>query len=663
MSQYQYKFKEITKVQDAEGNVNSLLSKVQRTTPTVVRRHYNNSRIRKFYLRKVRYMTQLCEERFGRILEEFPKRDELHPFYRSLFDINYEKDHYKVALGQINTLRSQCVKFGADYTKLLKYGDSLYRCKQLKKACLGRMVTVIKKQDKNFKFLEDVRQHITRLPSIDPKTRTIILAGAPNAGKSSFMDLVSRARPEVHSYAFTTKSLYVGHFDHDYSRYQVIDSPGMLDRPIDTMNTIEMQSIAALTHIECAVVFFLDVSETCDMSVAAQLSVLECVQPLFGQRPFVIACNKCDLKSLKDLQAEEPDKYAALQKYEKSGVPIFEMSTHTKEGVQALKDDVCKRMMDYCIQKKAATGGVEKVLNRVYVAQPKSDGKARPAVVPPTVQRMLKSKQFYDKITDEDPEAKFETHIEDEQQEFYTVDYNKNKMLENDDWKYDKIPVIKDGKNIADFMSDDIEEKLNILLKEEADREEAGYYDTDSDEEYTEQEQGFIDLAQKISDQIKIDSINHRLDSGAGVRPVNRNSRARTRERTTSALRATLEEVGVDMSKTADATFSNVKVKKRGRSVSHMPGGEGRDGSQAPSKRMRLAAHEEKRARSKSVPRGEVGMPDPKARKVQAARLKKDFRKQQLRTGQRTASDRKIVDLKPKHLNTGKRGIGQNQRR
>ena len=40
------------------------------------------------------------------------------------------------------------------------------------------------------------------------------------------MNLVCRAKPEVQPYAFTTKSLYVGHFDYEYIRWQVIDSPG-----------------------------------------------------------------------------------------------------------------------------------------------------------------------------------------------------------------------------------------------------------------------------------------------------------------------------------------------------------------------------------------------------------------------------------------------------
>jgi GTP1/Obg family GTP-binding protein len=66
-----------------------------------------------------------------------------------------------------------------------------------------------------------VRQHMSRLPSIDPNTRTLILTGYPNVGKSSFMNKVTRANVDVQPYAFTTKSLFVGHFDYKYLRWQV----------------------------------------------------------------------------------------------------------------------------------------------------------------------------------------------------------------------------------------------------------------------------------------------------------------------------------------------------------------------------------------------------------------------------------------------------------
>lgn len=36
-----------------------------------------------------------------------------------------------------------------------------------------------------------VRQHLSRLPTIDPNTRTLLLCGYPNVGKSSFINKVS----------------------------------------------------------------------------------------------------------------------------------------------------------------------------------------------------------------------------------------------------------------------------------------------------------------------------------------------------------------------------------------------------------------------------------------------------------------------------------------
>ena len=52
---------------------------------------------------------------------------------------------------------------------------------------------------------------------------------------------MSRADVDVQPYAFTTKSLFVGHTDYKYLRWQIIDTPGLLDRPLEERNTIEMQ--------------------------------------------------------------------------------------------------------------------------------------------------------------------------------------------------------------------------------------------------------------------------------------------------------------------------------------------------------------------------------------------------------------------------------------
>lgn len=133
------------------------------------------------------------------------------------------------------------------------------------------MATIMRRQKDPLAYLEQVRQHISRLPAIDPNTRTLLICGYPNVGKSSFINKVTRADVDVQPYAFTTKSLFVGHLDYKYLRWQVIDTPGILDHPLEEMNTIEMQSITALAHLKTCVLYFVDLSEQCGYTIEAQV--------------------------------------------------------------------------------------------------------------------------------------------------------------------------------------------------------------------------------------------------------------------------------------------------------------------------------------------------------------------------------------------------------
>jgi hypothetical protein len=40
------------------------------------------------------------------ILDDFPKVDDIHPFYADLLNVLYDRDHYKLALGQLNMARN-----------------------------------------------------------------------------------------------------------------------------------------------------------------------------------------------------------------------------------------------------------------------------------------------------------------------------------------------------------------------------------------------------------------------------------------------------------------------------------------------------------------------------------------------------------------------------
>ncbi|CAG5124539.1 unnamed protein product, partial [Candidula unifasciata] len=407
--------KQITVVPSYKDFVDIVLSKTQRKTPTVVHKHYKISRIRDFYMRKVKFAQQTFHDKLTLIISEFPIVANLHPFYGTLMNVLYNTDHYKLALGGINKARQLIDDCAKDHVKLLKYGDSLYRCKCLKRAALGR---------------------------------TLLITGFPNVGKSSFINKISRADVEVQPYAFTTKSLYVGHTDYKYLRWQVIDTPGILDHPIEERNTIEMQAVAALIHIRAVVLYIMDISEQCGHSLEEQLALYRNIKPSFSNRPILIVLNKVDVIKPEELS---PEKRKVITELQEEGEPVLEMSTLTEDGVMAVKTEACEKLLAFRVEQKMKSNKMSTVVNRLHVAMPKKrDDKERPPCIPEAVLRK-KSSMEVDK-----PARKLEKEIEQEMGDDYTLDLRKTWLLANEDEKYDVIPEIWQGKNVADFIDPEI---------------------------------------------------------------------------------------------------------------------------------------------------------------------------------------------------------------
>jgi len=116
---------------------------------------------------------------------------------------------------------------------------------------------------------------------------------------------VTRANVEVQPYAFTTKSLFVGHMDYRYLRWQVIDTPGILDHPLEERNTIEMQSITALAHLRSTVLYFIDISERCGYTIEQQCNLCESIGPLFQGKPLIVVMTKVDLVDPNKINIED----------------------------------------------------------------------------------------------------------------------------------------------------------------------------------------------------------------------------------------------------------------------------------------------------------------------------------------------------------------------
>ncbi|KAJ1898020.1 Nucleolar GTP-binding protein 1, partial [Kickxella alabastrina] len=439
-----YNFKKIAPVPEAGDFLDIVLSKTQRKTPTVVHPGYKITRIRQFYMRKVKFTQETFDEKLRQILDEFPVLDNVHPFYADLMNVLYDKDHYKLALGQINTAKHLIDSVGKDYVRLLKFGDSLYRCKQLKRAALGRMATIMKRQKDSLSYLEQVRQHLARLPTIDPNTRTLIVCGYPNVGKSSFMNKVTRADVDVQPYAFTTKSLFVGHMDYKYLRWQVIDTPGILDHPLEERNTIEMQSITALAHLRAAVLFFIDLSEQCGYSVQDQMSLFNSIKPLFANKPTLLVISKIDVCTLDDLKPEERQ---LVESVREEGIELAQLSSYQETGITETRDLACDKLLQQRVEMKLKGNKITSVLNKLNVAQPgRRDTVQRPAHIPESVLKRRKVQEDEDEDM-MDRQLERDMELEGGGAGVYNVDLKKRYMLASDEWKYDIIPEILDGKN------------------------------------------------------------------------------------------------------------------------------------------------------------------------------------------------------------------------
>lgn len=624
-----------------------MLSKTQRKTPTVVHKGYKISRIRAFYVRKVKFTQQNFHDRLTQIIQDFPKLDDVHPFYADLMNVLYDKDHYKLALGQLNTARHLIDSVAKDYVRLLKYGDSLYRCKQLKKAALGRMATIMKRQGANLTYLEQVRQHLSRLPSIDPYTRTIIICGFPNVGKSSFINKITRAEVEVQPYAFTTKSLYVGHTDYKYLRWQVIDTPGILDHPLEERNVIEMQAITALAHLRACVLYVMDISEQCGHSLEEQVKLFDSIKPLFTNKPLLVVVNKVDICGVNELSADRRKIIAKLE--EDKEVTLMEMSTINETGVCEVKTEACERLLSYRVDQKMRTKKVDGILNRLHVAVPKPrDDIERPACIPAGVLER--------KVNRADRKRKLEKDLEQELGDDYSLDLKKNYVTIPEEERYDDIPEFWEGHNIADYIDPDIFEKLEELEREEGLREEAGFY-IPQDMTMDATLKDIREMAKQIRTKRFLLRDDRRLQSKKNKSTIPRHKNPRVRDRSVTKLKETMENLGVDMSGTEKANFTKNVVDIR-RSLVQV-GNKNKLKDHESSAIVKSTGQPLKRA----LPRDQQGVKDKIMKRKLQVLGHKNIASKVKRMCLKGEADRFIGNKMPKHLFSGKRGTGKTDRR
>lgn len=278
---------------------------------------------------KIQTFTDTIITELDKYVKNFPSVDKLPDFYRDMIEISVGVSKLRKSLGAISWAGRLCKRIKGEALRRLRLTDDTNSMAALRKKVYGRVSSIVNQIDPYLKIVKEACSFIEALPSIEDTT-TIVIAGYPNVGKSSLLRLLSRAKPEVACYPFTTKEIHVGHMEredrHRVERYQIIDTPGLLDRPIEKKNKIELLAVSALKHLADLIVFILDPTETCGYKLDEQTNLLRSIKEEFSNVPIIVVENKADIMKRKS--------------------PYMKISCKTGEGIDKLKKKIIQTLTD-----------------------------------------------------------------------------------------------------------------------------------------------------------------------------------------------------------------------------------------------------------------------------------------------------------------------------
>ena len=164
------------------------------------------------------------------------------------------------------------------------------------------------------------------------------LVGFPNAGKSTFLSVVSNAHPEIANYEFTTLTPNLGVADVDDGSILIADIPGLIEGASEGKGLGDQ----FLRHVERTAVLLHMIDVYSDDPAEKYQAIrreLEKYSESLAERPEIIALTKCEGLDDEIIAMQS----TALQKVA-NGAPVVAISSQTHDGVtellRMLRDEV-----------------------------------------------------------------------------------------------------------------------------------------------------------------------------------------------------------------------------------------------------------------------------------------------------------------------------------
>ncbi|MFH1789192.1 MAG: GTPase, partial [Candidatus Altiarchaeota archaeon] len=131
------------------------------------------------------------------IVKGFPSYEQFPSFYQRLFDIEIDRNKYKKSLGALSWVCDKVEALENESVHSLREGVP-----NASKHFLGKTSSLVKRVAGELLFLQGVGRSFRDFPTVKDFP-TLVVAGYPNVGKSTFVGNLTGAGMKIASYPFT----------------------------------------------------------------------------------------------------------------------------------------------------------------------------------------------------------------------------------------------------------------------------------------------------------------------------------------------------------------------------------------------------------------------------------------------------------------------------
>jgi nucleolar GTP-binding protein len=209
---------------------------------------------------------------------------------------------------------------------------------ELYREYVGRVLSIARRLSKEIELANKAIAELRKTPCIDPSLPVVAVAGLPQVGKSTLVSAISSAKPKSSPFPFTTKEIILGHVSYGFSRFQILDLPGILDRPPEKMNEIERKAFIAITRLANLILFLIDPSEDFYYGLESQLNLLRFFKEQL-KVGIVVAINKVD-----KVGPERLEKIATAIAEVAPSTEIVKISALERVGLEELLETLAKHL-------------------------------------------------------------------------------------------------------------------------------------------------------------------------------------------------------------------------------------------------------------------------------------------------------------------------------